>query len=225
LQQLWWQLYPHSLRKSLQPEASPAKMWYSAPAIEVWICHSMMALAGPETLPKTPKLRNGKRISQNSSLICIQLSVGWKNYSKFKRRAAIKTEAAPKQHPNIRASMQASCFRCFDIALVGSWQIFCVPIQDKEPRAFSIRSSGSSFAAKLGIQVDAWNSIQTVSFLTERWFRESYQLRWSQRCQQCHIYLGDFVNLINHVLLIKVGVYYSDAVQAMNFAIELFFCV
>ena len=25
--------------------------------------------------------------------------------------------------------------------------------------------------------------------------------------------------------LIKVGVYYSDAVQAMNFAIELFFCV
>jgi hypothetical protein len=51
-----------------------------------------------------------KRISQKErSLIHSSCQLADKNYSKFKRRAAIKTEAAPKQHPKYILAFMRPC--------------------------------------------------------------------------------------------------------------------
>ena len=80
--------------------------------------------------------------------------------------------------------MQASCFLYFGNGTTSATDIISAfPLQ--EPRAFSRWSNCSAFASESVIHVDACHSIQ-VPFLTERWFRGPYQLRWSQ-CQHCPI--------------------------------------
>jgi len=114
------------------------------------------------------------------------LSVAWKKIQNSKAEELLKPRAAPKRHPTIRASMQARCRRCFVFASAAPDKFSAYPLRSPERFRYAAVVP-HFFAAELGIQVHACHSVQTFSFLTERWFRESCQPRWSQ-CQHCQTY-------------------------------------
>ena len=148
---------------------------------------------GRDPGPKFQKTRNaffGVRRASLEFEDTFWLSVGWKKIQNSNGEELLKPRAAPKRHPPIRASMQASCLLCFGFASAAPDKFSAYPFRSPEPFRYAavfcifcsrIRHPSACTTFCSDIFLFDWKVIPWILWL------ESCQPRWSQ-CQHCQIY-------------------------------------